>query len=363
MLRAACGRMLPGPSLSRLGPCTAPRLLASQRARIVPVQAVAPRSYAATAPRPPSKKSSRGTRPSSDPGHASSGNLDPPSPSLLGTAWSLTIKVACAAPIALFVVYHVVSLAQVQGGSMRPTLNAEVTELGTKHAGDIVVLNKWTPGMRKYTVGDVVTMTDPDNPSLELTKRILALEDDVVAVHGVGPSSDQRILAAIVDHKENDRSTVYVRIPPGHAWVEGDASILDLHPMGPAQHIQSRDSRTYGPVCAHSTALHRSRDWQLMFEYTPSSTPPPPPPKKKVPLGLVNARIDWVLWPPRRFGRPGKRPGLRMPQIPDSVAYGPSTATQRTRQDLIGGNKSQLAEARSREEAEDKALAILSARR
>lgn len=172
-------------------------------------------------------------------------------PTLRQIVWSLSFKLAWAAPVALFVVYHVVSLAQVQGGSMRPTFNTEVTELGETHAGDVVVLNKWTPGMRKYTAGDIVTLTDPDNPDLELTKRILALEDDVVAVHGVTHASDQRILAAVQEsERKNGQTTAYVRVPPGHAWVEGDASLMDLNKAGPAQRDQSRDSRTYGPVRA-----------------------------------------------------------------------------------------------------------------
>lgn len=44
-----------------------------------------------------------------------------------------------------------------------------------------------------------------------------------------------------------------VRIPPGHCWIEGD------------EQYHSRDSNTYGPV----------------------------------PLGLVNAKVEWIVWPPR----------------------------------------------------------------
>ena len=42
-----------------------------------------------------------------------------------------------------------------------------------------------------------------------------------------------------------------IRIPPGHCWVEGD------------EHFHSRDSNTFGPV----------------------------------PLGLLEARVDRIVWP------------------------------------------------------------------
>lgn len=57
----------------------------------------------------------------------------------------------------------------------------------------------------------------PQDPNLLTTKRIIALEGDIV--HPLAPHSPQA-----------------VRIPAGHCWVEGDS-----------RH-HSRDSNTYGPV-------------------------------------------------------------------------------------------------------------------
>lgn len=258
-----CRGVLMGFPVARLGVTTASfaRLASSSSALRARVLLAPSRTFSSSGPsfagqpNHPRGKPTTNAKPAPKPEDSSDSqakNEHPPT--LRQIVWSFSFKLACAAPVALFVVYHVVSLAQVQGGSMRPTFNTEVTGLGEKHAGDIVVLNKWTPGMRKYTVGDIVTLTDPDNPDLELTKRILALEDDVVAVHGVTNASDQRILAAVQESEQkNGQTTAYVRIPPGHAWVEGDASLMDLNKAGPAQRDQSRDSRTYGPVRAVSS--------------------------------------------------------------------------------------------------------------
>lgn len=57
----------------------------------------------------------------------------------------------------------------------------------------------------------------PNNPEQLTTKRIVALQGDVV--HPLPPSPPGP-----------------VRIPPGHVWVEGDSR------------FRSRDSNTYGPV-------------------------------------------------------------------------------------------------------------------
>lgn len=63
----------------------------------------------------------------------------------------------------------------------------------------------------------MVTLWSPQNPELLTTKRIVALEGDMVVPLPPSPPT-------------------LIRIPKGHCWVEGDS---------PAQ---SRDSNTYGPV-------------------------------------------------------------------------------------------------------------------
>ncbi|BGP12553.1 hypothetical protein JCM10213_004862 [Rhodosporidiobolus nylandii] len=54
-----------------------------------------------------------------------------------------------------------------------------------------------------------------------------------------------------------------VRVPQGHCWIEGD------------ERFHSRDSNTLGPI----------------------------------PLGCMEGRVEWILWPPSRFGPVADRPG------------------------------------------------------
>lgn len=54
-----------------------------------------------------------------------------------------------------------------------------------------------------------------------------------------------------------------VRVPPGHCWIEGD------------ERFHTRDSNTFGPV----------------------------------PLGLIESKVEYIVWPPCRWGRVAKRPG------------------------------------------------------
>ncbi|KIR59870.1 mitochondrial inner membrane protease subunit 2 [Cryptococcus bacillisporus CA1873] len=118
-------------------------------------------------------------------------------------------------PVGVFFTRHVYSLATVTGGSMQPTFNPDLATNPLHN--DVVLLERWSPAMNKYKRGDVVTLWSPQNPQLLTTKRIVALEGDLV--HPLPPSAPSP-----------------VRIPPGHCWVEGDSK------------YQTRDSNTYGPI-------------------------------------------------------------------------------------------------------------------
>jgi signal peptidase I len=58
----------------------------------------------------------------------------------------------------------------------------------------------------------------PENPDLLLTKRILALEGDIVVLH-----IPNNPMASLLEDYGVDART-RIRVPAGHAWVEGDAS-------------------------------------------------------------------------------------------------------------------------------------------
>ncbi|KAK4686671.1 hypothetical protein P7C73_g3448, partial [Tremellales sp. Uapishka_1] len=118
-------------------------------------------------------------------------------------------------PVGIFFTRHVYSLASVTGASMQPTFNPDLAASPLHH--DVVLLERWSVALNKYKRGDVVTLWSPQNPELLTTKRIVALEGDLV--HPLPPSAPTP-----------------VRIPPGQCWVEGDS------------HFQTKDSNTYGPV-------------------------------------------------------------------------------------------------------------------
>ncbi|KAG0146187.1 hypothetical protein CROQUDRAFT_133267 [Cronartium quercuum f. sp. fusiforme G11] len=118
------------------------------------------------------------------------------------------------------------SFVRINGMSMQPTLNPDSSCLKR----DLVILNRFTD---KFKRGDVVTVYHPVHPTLTLTKRIIGLEGDI--------------------YSHSDR---FVRIPPGHCWVEGDES------------FHSQDSNTFGPI----------------------------------PVGLISGRVDLIVYPFSRFG-------------------------------------------------------------
>ncbi|KAJ3054955.1 hypothetical protein HK097_000249, partial [Rhizophlyctis rosea] len=107
---------------------------------------------------------------------------------------------------------------------------------------DLVLLDKLSLSHKPPTRGSIVLLTLPTNPDLTMVKRITALEGDIVRPHYRDGTLAPNTL---------------IRIPKGHCWVEADEP---YHGM---------DSNSFGPV----------------------------------PLGLVRARVTYVLWPFERFGR------------------------------------------------------------
>lgn len=138
----------------------------------------------------------------------------------------------------------------------------------------------------------MVTLYSPSDPNVLITKRIIALGGDSVKVWvpysenreshlntdrapRVQPLAYSDIYQRGVRAVSNSNSSrsngewITIEIPQNYAWVEGDASAA----KGRTEH-KSRDSREFGPV----------------------------------PLGLLTARIEWILWPLSRFGAPAPRP-------------------------------------------------------
>lgn len=203
-------------------------------------------------------------------------------------------------PVAAFITSHVCSIGNVTGASMSPTFNGPREEaLAPGAKSDVVLLNRSVQASHNYKVGDIVTLISPLEPRLLLTKRIIALPDDMVRTWA--PAADDAKSA-----KGKGRWT-RIKVPRGHVWVEGDAAV-DIAPTHSSQitsnaatvapawvQTKSRDSREFGPV----------------------------------PMGLITSRISYILWPPRRFGRPASRPvpeSTNRNQYPPSASSADSTA-------------------------------------
>ncbi|KAJ2890754.1 hypothetical protein IWW38_003961 [Coemansia aciculifera] len=144
-----------------------------------------------------------------------------------GTAKAFWRKAALAAvvaaPVAIFVTDHVVSLQMINGRSMQPALNPDSNRLRR----DVVLVDRTVQGEMapgRLRRGDIVTLVSPFDPDLLLVKRIIAMPHDCVVPLG--------------------KPTSFVRVPKGHCWVEGDES------------FHSGDSSSFGPV---SLALIRGR--------------------------------------------------------------------------------------------------------
>ena len=80
-----------------------------------------------------------------------------------------------------------------------------------------------------FARGDVVIAVHPFMPDRAVGKRIIALEGDTVEVNPAGIRVD-------VEGAARGTGPKYVKIPPGHCWLQGDNL------------SNSTDSRDYGPI-------------------------------------------------------------------------------------------------------------------
>jgi len=119
-------------------------------------------------------------------------------------------------------------VAKVEGSSMYPALNPH------EQPSDMVILRRINGDYESIQRGDIITVMPPYSTNDVFIKRLVGLPGDVIE--------------SLHFH------TAFVRIPPGHCWVEGD------------NHSKSVDSNEFGPV----------------------------------PLGLVQSKAIGILWPAER---------------------------------------------------------------
>ncbi|XP_062917698.1 mitochondrial inner membrane protease subunit 1 isoform X1 [Mobula hypostoma] len=121
------------------------------------------------------------------------------------------------------------------GPSMEPTLKAS----------DVIISEKLSRHFYRIEKGDVIIAVSPNDPKMNICKRVIGLEGD--KIYTSGP----------LDAFKTQRY-----VPRGHVWLEGD-------------NLQnSTDSRNYGPI----------------------------------PYALIKGRVCLKIWPPHEFGFLRKSP-------------------------------------------------------
>lgn len=166
---------------------------------------------------------------------------------------------------------YVVTVGEVTGASMHPTINPHLPARSTlpsdKQPGEWLIIERFSQRfLGSVRRGDVVCFVAPDDPRRLMIKRVIALPGDEVRPVSTG----------------DGRRTLIV--PEGRFWAEGDNPAV--RDDGTRVSTDSND-RNIGPV----------------------------------PLGLLRGRLVGVVWPPSRFGvlmeRREASPGRLVRMAPD----------------------------------------------
>ncbi|XP_041053313.1 mitochondrial inner membrane protease subunit 1 isoform X1 [Carcharodon carcharias] len=156
---------------------------------------------------------------------------------VLGFA-GFTIQYGCIAHCAFEYLGEIVMCS---GPSMEPTIKTY----------DIIISEKLSRQFYRIEKGDIVIAKSPNNPRMNICKRVIGLEGDKVCTGGP--------LDVYKSHRY---------VPKGHVWLEGD----NLH--------NSTDSRNYGPI----------------------------------PYALIRSRACFKIWPPHEFGFLKESPNSTFPR-------------------------------------------------
>ena len=161
-------------------------------------------------------------------GFARSGSLKPKKggqekKTPLGIAWSVVVEIAKILMLVLLLRAYVVQVSQVTGPSMEGTLH-EADRLIVERVTPGIVNNKeekwlaWLPDFLtpEYERGDLVVVRSPEDPGLELVKRLIALpgdtlkfEDGKLWLKTAGATEFEQVNEDYLDHEElkNDDGT------------------------------------------------------------------------------------------------------------------------------------------------------------
>jgi signal peptidase I len=151
------------------------------------------------------------------------------------TIVEIVVIITAAFIIALLVQAFLMKPFTIHQVSMRPTLEE----------GDRILLNRLSYRFRAEARGDIVVFHSPINVDEDLVKRIVAIENDVVAVTGGklyvnGVAQDEPYLL----EQDFSGEMPETRVPAGHVFVMGD------------NRNNSGDSRLFGPISTESIIGH-----------------------------------------------------------------------------------------------------------
>lgn len=243
-------------------------------------------------------------------GFARSGSLKPKKgqktkKTPLGVAWSVVVEIAKILMLVLLLRAYVVQVSQVTGPSMEGTLH-EADRLIVERVTPGIVNNKderwlaWLPGFMtpEYERGDIIVVRSPEDPGLELVKRLIALPGDTIKfeegklwLKPEGASEFEEVKEDYLSHEElkNDDGTFrsYADGDLGGYIDEGDELVVPedrIFVMGDNR-SHSNDSRRWLEIDVHRTEppgidrlwLHKSSiEGRVIFRIWPMDRVWPP---------------------------------------------------------------------------------------
>jgi signal peptidase I len=225
----------------------------------------------------------------------------------LGTAWSVFVEVVKILMLVLLLRAYVVQVSQVQGPSMQGTLE-EGDRLVVERITPLIANNqdKWwigwmpdfmTPELKR---GDIIVIRSPEDPGLELVKRLIALPGDTIKF-------DQGKLwlkpaggTAFAQMKEDYLSTAELKNPDGtfRSYTLGDLG----------SHISEGEEVTIPPdriFVMGDNRLH-SNDSRRWLEIDVRRTELPGVDRLWVHKSSIEGRVIFRIWPFDRTWPPVK---------------------------------------------------------
>ncbi|KAI8808223.1 peptidase S24/S26A/S26B/S26C [Cladochytrium replicatum] len=272
----------------------------------------------------------------------------PPPPPPPRRIWILFTRALFILPPTLLALHFGVSITTISGRSMQPTLNSDLSPSPFLRR-DVVLLDKWRAHTGRIEVGDVVILTAPHDPALNLVKRVVALEGDVVTPRRhvrytppppphssssrQGPSvlqSDSGEIASTsglkrlfsdADHEREKTHRASIMSAESHdaiGWTVAGLAVASPFAVSAEASAPASESLLFADSDGTNEAprvavvrIPRGHCWVESDEpYVGVDSNDFGP----IPMGLISARVSYVLLPLGRFG-----PVSREPRASDRV--------------------------------------------